>query len=179
MPLVDDGFEALLEPFYNGKKLTDPISTKEDKFQLLPAFLKVKGMAHSSPSSPVSRSVLANNPSFYRPSKTVSSLCIPTAMIHTTTDSFHRHIDSYNFFVEQEIKEIVATNQTIRSDVDSNFWLKYVLRPPSHCDRLGGARSNTHGIDSPIFGSKNPRDWTMRTLGAAARSLRWNADSAT
>lgn len=44
MPLVDDGFEALLEPFYNGKKLTDPISTKEDKFQLLPAFLKVKGM---------------------------------------------------------------------------------------------------------------------------------------
>lgn len=39
----DDGFEALLEPFYNGKSLTDPISTKEDKFQLLPAFLKVKG----------------------------------------------------------------------------------------------------------------------------------------
>lgn len=44
MPMIDDGFEALLEPFYNGKKLTDPISTKEDKFQLLPAFLKVKGM---------------------------------------------------------------------------------------------------------------------------------------
>lgn len=43
MPAIDDGFEALLEPFYNGKKLTDPISTKEDKFQLLPAFLKVKG----------------------------------------------------------------------------------------------------------------------------------------
>lgn len=39
----DDGFEALLEPFYNGKKLTDPISTKDDKYQLLPAFLKVKG----------------------------------------------------------------------------------------------------------------------------------------
>jgi hypothetical protein len=43
MAAIDDGFEALLEPFYNGKKLTDPISTKEDKFQLLPAFLKVKG----------------------------------------------------------------------------------------------------------------------------------------
>lgn len=43
MSVVDDGFEALLEPFYNGKSLTDPISTKEDKFQLLPAFLKVKG----------------------------------------------------------------------------------------------------------------------------------------
>lgn len=48
MPLVDDGFEALLEPFYNGKKLTDPISTKEDKFQLLPAFLKVKGKQAAS-----------------------------------------------------------------------------------------------------------------------------------
>ena len=44
MPAIDDGFEALLEPFYNGKSLTDPISTKEDKFQLLPAFLKVKGL---------------------------------------------------------------------------------------------------------------------------------------
>ena len=44
MPYIDDGFEALLEPFYNGKKLTDPISTVEDKNQLLPAFLKVKGM---------------------------------------------------------------------------------------------------------------------------------------
>lgn len=43
MAVVDDGFEALLEPFYNGKKLTDPISTAGDKFQLLPAFLKVKG----------------------------------------------------------------------------------------------------------------------------------------
>ncbi|KAK3985557.1 hypothetical protein QBC44DRAFT_334789 [Cladorrhinum sp. PSN332] len=44
MVAIDDGFEALLEPFYNGKKLTDPISTKEDKYQLLPAFLKVKGL---------------------------------------------------------------------------------------------------------------------------------------
>lgn len=51
MPMVDDGFEALLEPFYNGKKLTDPVNTKEDKFQLLPAFLKVKGV-YRNPSKP-------------------------------------------------------------------------------------------------------------------------------
>ncbi|PHH66645.1 hypothetical protein CDD81_6482 [Ophiocordyceps australis] len=82
MPPIDDGFEALLEPFYNGKKLTDPVSTKEDKFQLLPAFLKVKGLVK-------------------------------------------QHIDSYNFFVEHEIKEIVRANRTIRSDVDSNFWLEF------------------------------------------------------
>ncbi|KAG5947770.1 DNA-directed RNA polymerase III subunit [Claviceps monticola] len=82
MPLVDDGFEALLEPFYNGKKLTDPVNTKDDKFELLPAFLKVKGLVK-------------------------------------------QHIDSYNFFVEQEIKDIVRANRTIRSDVDSNFWLDF------------------------------------------------------
>jgi DNA-directed RNA polymerase III subunit RPC2 len=82
MPWIDDGFEALLEPFYNGKKLTDPISTKEDKFQLLPAFLKVKGLVK-------------------------------------------QHIDSYNFFVEHEIKEIVRANRTIRSDVNDSFWLEF------------------------------------------------------
>lgn len=54
MPLIDDGFEALLEPFYNGKKLTDPISTKEDKYQLLPAFLKVKGERNHRVPAPIS-----------------------------------------------------------------------------------------------------------------------------
>lgn len=84
--MQDDGFEALLEPFYNGKKLTDPISTKEDKFQLLPAFLKVKGLVK-------------------------------------------QHIDSYNFFVENEIKEIVRANRIVRSDVNSSFWLEYATIP--------------------------------------------------
>ena len=82
MPVLDDGFEALLEPFYNGKGLTDPISTKEDKYQLLPAFLKVKGLVK-------------------------------------------QHIDSYNFFVEHEIKEIVKTNRIIRSDVQSGFYVDF------------------------------------------------------
>jgi DNA-directed RNA polymerase III subunit RPC2 len=81
--VMDDGFEALLEPFYHGKSLTDPISTKEDKWQLLPAFLKVKGLVK-------------------------------------------QHIDSYNFFVDHEIKEIVRMNRTIKSDVESTFWLEYV-----------------------------------------------------
>ncbi|KAK4241407.1 hypothetical protein C8A03DRAFT_30504 [Achaetomium macrosporum] len=82
MAAIDDGFEALLEPFYNGKKLTDAISTKEDKYQLLPAFLKVKGLVK-------------------------------------------QHIDSYNFFVEQEIKDIVRANRSIRSDQEKDFWLEF------------------------------------------------------
>ncbi|ROW04018.1 hypothetical protein VSDG_01126 [Cytospora chrysosperma] len=79
----DDGFEALLEPFYNGKKLTDPISTKDDKYQLLPAFLKVKGLVK-------------------------------------------QHIDSYNYFVDHDIKEIVKANRIIRSEVDSSFYLEFL-----------------------------------------------------
>lgn len=82
MPL-DDGFEALLEPFYNGKKLTDPISTVEDKIQLLPAFLKVKGLVK-------------------------------------------QHIDSYNFFVDHEIKEIIKANRIVRSDANSSFFIEFL-----------------------------------------------------
>ncbi|KAI2611499.1 beta and beta-prime subunits of DNA dependent RNA-polymerase [Hypoxylon fragiforme] len=94
MPYIDDGFEALLEPFYNGKKLTDPISTVDDKNQLLPAFLKVKGLVK-------------------------------------------QHIDSYNFFVDHEIKEIVKANRTLRSDVDSSFWIEFIdirVAPPDRSD---------------------------------------------
>jgi DNA-directed RNA polymerase III subunit RPC2 len=43
-PPKDDGMDSLLEPFYYGKSLTDPINTAEDKWNLLPAFLKVKGL---------------------------------------------------------------------------------------------------------------------------------------
>ncbi|KAF2660853.1 beta and beta-prime subunits of DNA dependent RNA-polymerase [Lophiostoma macrostomum CBS 122681] len=41
---VKDEFSALLEPFYYGKSLTDPINTAQDKWNLLPAFMKTKGL---------------------------------------------------------------------------------------------------------------------------------------
>ncbi|KAL3417661.1 DNA-directed RNA polymerase iii polypeptide [Phlyctema vagabunda] len=78
----DDGFAALLEPFYGGKSLTDPINTAKDKWNLLPAFLKVKGLVK-------------------------------------------QHIDSFNFFVDHEIKDIVKANKRVTSDVDKYFWLEY------------------------------------------------------
>lgn len=80
----DDGFSALLEPFYGGKSLTDPINTAQDKWNLLPAFLKVKGLVK-------------------------------------------QHIDSFNFFVDHEIKEIVKANKRVTSDVDKYFWLELVF----------------------------------------------------
>ena len=76
-----DPFDALLEPFYYNKSLTDPINTARDKWNLLPAFLKVKGLVK-------------------------------------------QHIDSYNYFIEVQLKKIIQSSSTIYSDTDPNFFLK-------------------------------------------------------
>jgi DNA-directed RNA polymerase III subunit RPC2 len=60
----------MLEPFYYGKHLTDPIDTQKDKWNLLPAFLKVKGLVK-------------------------------------------QHIDSFNFFIEHELRNIVRANRKV------------------------------------------------------------------
>ncbi|KZF20669.1 beta and beta-prime subunits of DNA dependent RNA-polymerase [Xylona heveae TC161] len=74
--------EALFQTHYEGKSLTDPISTAKDKWNLLPAFLKVKGLVK-------------------------------------------QHIDSFNYFVEVELKKIVQANKKVLSDVEPQFYLKY------------------------------------------------------
>ncbi|CAB4253644.1 similar to Saccharomyces cerevisiae YOR207C RET1 Second-largest subunit of RNA polymerase III [Maudiozyma barnettii] len=79
----DENFEALLKPVFKGKKLTDEINTAEDKWNLLPAFLKVKGLVK-------------------------------------------QHLDSFNYFVDDDLKKIIQANQLILSDVDPEFYLKYV-----------------------------------------------------
>lgn len=86
-PKKVDPFDAILEPFYYNKSLTDPINTARDKWNLLPAFLKVKGLVK-------------------------------------------QHIDSYNYFVEVQMKKIVQASSTIRSEVDHNFYIKYVCLCP-------------------------------------------------
>ena len=65
--------EDLLRPFYYSKSLTDPINTAKDKWNLLPAFLRVKGLVK-------------------------------------------QHIDSFNYFTEQELKKIVKANSQIFSN---------------------------------------------------------------
>lgn len=55
----------------------------KDKWLLLPAFLKVKGLVK-------------------------------------------QHIDSFNYFVNVDIKNVVKANAKITSDVDPRFWLKFV-----------------------------------------------------
>ena len=65
------------------KKLTAPIKTVEEKYELLPAFLKVRGLVK-------------------------------------------QHIDSFNYFIDHEIKKIVRAkgNVKLTIDADPNFYLK-------------------------------------------------------
>ena len=62
--------------------MTAPIDTVKDKWNLLPAFLKVKGLVK-------------------------------------------QHIDSFNYFLDVEIKKIVRANQKVLSDIDPKFYLRY------------------------------------------------------
>ncbi|KAK7205749.1 hypothetical protein BZA70DRAFT_294831 [Myxozyma melibiosi] len=79
----DSSFNDLLQPVYHGKGLSDPIKTAEDKWLLLPAFLKIKGLVK-------------------------------------------QHLDSFNYFVNVDIKKIVKANEKVVSDVDPEFYLKYL-----------------------------------------------------
>ncbi|KAF1990566.1 beta and beta-prime subunits of DNA dependent RNA-polymerase [Aulographum hederae CBS 113979] len=80
---TEDSFNALLHTQYHGKSLTDPIDTARDKWNLLPAFLKVKGL-------------------------------------------IKQHIDSYNFFVDFDLKDIVRANSRVVSSVDPHYFVEFL-----------------------------------------------------
>ena len=67
---------------YEGKRLTDPINTVEDKWRLVPAFLQTKGLVK-------------------------------------------QHLDSFNYFIQTDIKKIVEANAIVRSDSDPLFYLRF------------------------------------------------------
>ncbi|KAG7662642.1 RET1 [[Candida] subhashii] len=79
----DEAFRELFKPEYKGKKLTDEINTAQDKWNLLPAFLKVKGLVK-------------------------------------------QHLDSFNYFVDVDLKKIIKANELVLSDVDPEFYVKYL-----------------------------------------------------
>ncbi|KAI0920481.1 DNA-directed RNA polymerase III subunit [Taiwanofungus camphoratus] len=78
----DQEWEEFGQPNWRGLGLTEPIKNVEDKWLLLPAFLKVKGLVK-------------------------------------------QHIDSFNYFVDVDIKNVLKANNKVTSDVDPRFWLKY------------------------------------------------------
>ncbi|MCO5550846.1 hypothetical protein L7F22_004339 [Adiantum nelumboides] len=87
MEAAHAGDPAILKKRKGGKgdQLEAPVKTVVDKFQLLPAFLKVRGLVK-------------------------------------------QHIDSFNYFVNCEIKKIIhaKANEKITSDVDPNYYIKYL-----------------------------------------------------
>lgn len=118
----DDSFQSLLEPFYYSKSLTDKIDTAQDKWNLLPAFLKVKGLVK-------------------------------------------QHIDSFDHFVNVELKKIVQANKWVRSEVNDRFWLQYTdirVGRPNRPDEEGN-RLN--------FSDITPNECRIRDLSYAAPIL--------
>ncbi|KAL1702856.1 hypothetical protein EV121DRAFT_261627 [Schizophyllum commune] len=83
LPDEESEWEQLNRTNWHGLGLTDPVKNVEDKWLLLPAFLKVKGLVK-------------------------------------------QHIDSFNHFVDADIKNIVKANNKITSDVDPRFWIKFM-----------------------------------------------------
>lgn len=67
----------------NFEDISKPIKTVEDKWKLLPAFLKVKGLVK-------------------------------------------QHIDSFNYFINVDIKKIMKANEKITTDADPVWYLKYL-----------------------------------------------------
>lgn len=120
-----DGFDMTLQPFYSNKSLTDPIDTARDKWNLLPAFLKVKGLVK-------------------------------------------QHIDSYNYFIEVELKKIIEAEPLITSDIDPDFYIKYLdiyVGTPRRYDEqeYGNSRSNTSTV--------TPNECRLRDMTYAAPIL--------
>ena len=74
---------VLPECIFDGEDLGKPIKTVKEKWKLLPAFLKVRGLVK-------------------------------------------QHIDSFNYFVNTEIKKILKANQLVTSDADPSFYMKYL-----------------------------------------------------
>ena len=80
-PLDSSNFPEYL--FNDGEDLAKPVNTVEEKWKLLPAFLKIKGLVK-------------------------------------------QHIDSFNYFINTEIKKIMKANELVTSDADPVFYLKYL-----------------------------------------------------
>ena len=65
------------------ENLAAPINTVKEKWKLVPAFLKVKGLVK-------------------------------------------QHIDSFNYFINVDMRKVVLANETVTSDADPSFYLKYL-----------------------------------------------------
>ncbi|PNS14496.1 DNA-directed RNA polymerase III subunit RPC2 [Sphaceloma murrayae] len=115
--------ESLYQKYYHGKKLTDPINTVKDKWNLLPAFLQVKGL-------------------------------------------IKQHTDSYNYFVDTELRNILKANSVIHSDVDPKMFIRFTdirVGKPNRLDDDSWASQQKSGV--------TPNECRLRDLTYAAPIL--------
>ncbi|KZO97551.1 beta and beta-prime subunits of DNA dependent RNA-polymerase [Calocera viscosa TUFC12733] len=106
---------------WSGKNLSDPIKAVEDKWLLLPAFLKVKGLVK-------------------------------------------QHVDSFNYFVDVDLQQILKANNMVSSDVDPRFYIKYThisVGPPERADPDQG--------ESPERFSVTPHECRLRDTTYSGR----------
>ncbi|EJU00374.1 subunit of DNA dependent RNA-polymerase [Dacryopinax primogenitus] len=106
---------------WSAKNLSDPIKTVEDKWLLLPAFLKVKGLVK-------------------------------------------QHVDSFNYFVDVDLQQILRANNLVTSDVDPRFYIKYThiaVGPPERADPDQG--------ESPERFSVTPHECRLRDTTYSGR----------
>lgn len=111
--------DALLKPFYYNKHMTDPINTARDKWNLLPAFLQVKGLVK-------------------------------------------QHVDSFDFFTDVALKEIVKANQTITADTQRDKFIMFTdirVGKPNRQDERGSGY-----VDSDV----TPNECRLRDMTYAA-----------
>ncbi|KAL7754483.1 DNA-directed RNA polymerase III complex subunit Rpc2 [Sorochytrium milnesiophthora] len=91
------------DALFGGKGINEPVPTVEDKWKLLPAFLRVKGLVK-------------------------------------------QHIDSFNYFVSTEMQKIIMANDRVDSDVDPQFFLRFLnvqVGKPESSEGLSAARALT------------------------------------
>ncbi|KAK5132481.1 hypothetical protein LTR08_009027 [Meristemomyces frigidus] len=116
---IRDEMDALLKPFYYSKHLTDPINTARDKWNLLPAFLRVKGLVK-------------------------------------------QHIDSYDYFTDVSLKEIVKANRTITAEMQRDKFVTFTdirIGKPNRQDERGAGY-----VDSDV----TPNECRLRDMSYAA-----------
>ena len=75
-----------------------------------------------------------------------------------------QHIDSFNYFVDVDIKSILRANNKITSDVDPRFWMKYTDIQVMMPDRPDGTATS---------GNKNvtPHECRLRDTTYSAQIL--------
>ena len=108
------------QKIHRGVCLSDPVKTTEDKWLLLPAFLKARGLVK-------------------------------------------QHIDSFNYFVDHDLKNILNANNQVTSDVAPKFSLVYTniyVGMPERDDHGGGGGTGGSGDRSVTHQECRLRDTT-------------------